>query len=193
MLEKQERSVSSAHNKNKKQDSLAFQLDCLETQELTTTAGALSISEIVSVSPSNKKIMKDVAMLAFPNLPSAISDSSCESSNTHTGTTTATGLTRESGVPHGPSSEIAASSRGGSSKESFGWFVDLDEQEETRSSSGEDFVHSSSLTTTNNKNASTEDLAFQAPTAPKRVTNHDEEMEQAYAADTIDSVLGDLF
>jgi len=197
MLEKQERSISS--NKNKKQDSLAFQLDCLETQELTTTTGALSISEIVSVSPSNKKtkkVVKDVAMLAFPNLPSAISDSSCESSNTtHTGaTTTATGLTRESGVPHGPSSEIAASSRGGSSKESFGWFVDLDEQEETKSSSGEDFVHSSSLTvTTNNKNASTEDLAFQAPTAPKRSTNHDEEMEQAYAADTIDSVLGDLF
>jgi hypothetical protein len=196
MLEKQERSISS--NKNKKQDSLAFQLDCLETQELTTTTGALSISEIVSVSPSNKKskkVVKDVAILAFPNLPSAISDSSCESSNTtHTGaTTTATGLTRESGVPHGPSSEIAASSRG-SSKESFGWFVDLDEQEETKSSSGEDFVHSSSLTvTTNNKNASTEDLAFQAPTAPKRSTNHDEEMEQAYAADTIDSVLGDLF
>ena len=197
MLEKQERSVS-AHNKNKKQDSLAFQLDCLETQEITTTTGALSISEIVSDSPSNKKskkVVKDVAMLAFPNLPSAISDSSCESSNTHSGTTTVTSLTRESGVPHGPSSEIAASStRRGSSKESFGWFVDLDEQEESRSSSGEDFVHSSSLTvTTNNKNASTEDLAFQAPTSPKRVTNHDEEMEQAYAADTIDSVLGDLF
>merc|ERR1740130_2205260 len=182
-----------------KQEPLAFQLDCLETQEITTTTGALSISEIVSDSPSNKKskkVVKDVAMLAFPNLPSAISDSSCESSNTHSGTTTVTSLTRESGVPHGPSSEIAASStsRRGSSKESFGWFVDLDEQEETRSSSGEDFVHSSSLTvTTNNKNASTEDLAFQAPTSPKRVTNHDEEMEQAYAADTIDSVLGDLF
>merc|ERR1740130_1465229 len=181
-----------------KQEPLAFQLDCLETQEITTTTGALSISEIVSDSPSNKKskkVVKDVAMLAFPNLPSAISDSSCESSNTHSGTTTVTSLTRESGVPHGPSSEIAASSsRRGSSKESFGWFVDLDEQEESRSSSGEDFVHSSSLTvTTNNKNASTEDLAFQAPTSPKRVTNHDEEMEQAYAADTIDSVLGDLF
>lgn len=38
------------------------------------------------------------------------------------------------------------------------------------------------------------DLAFQAPTAPKQSTSSvQEEMEQAYAADTIDSVLGDFF
>jgi len=194
MPEKKERSssvftVQNTNEKtNKKQDSLAFQLDCLET----TSTGELSISAIASISPpantKNKKVVKDVdvAMLAFPNLPSAVSDSSCES-NTHA--ITATGLTRESApVPHGPAPEIAgaaspSSEERSASKESFGWFIDLDDDETSP-------VSSSTVT---DKKASSDDLAFQAPTTPKRSTNHVEEMEQAYAADTIDSVLGDLF
>ena len=170
---------------SKNQESLAYQLDCPETQELATSNGALAISAIASIPPTNKgkKVTKAVAALAFPNLSSTVSDSSCESKNV-----AATGLTRERYlVPPGPAPEIAASQSSSGSKDSFGWFVDLDDNEEA---SAEDFVPP----TISDKNASSQDLAFQAPTAPKRATNHvQEEMEQAYAADTIDSVLGDLF
>lgn len=172
--------------KTKKQDSLAYQLDCLEqdsTQEQPHSTGAIALPATVSVSPTNnKKIKKDVAALAFPNLPSTISDSSCESNNV-----TSTGLTRERClVLHGPAPEMAAASSSGS-KDSFGWFVDLDDNEEN---DAEDH-HTA---TTSQETACPSDLAFQAPTAPKRANNNvQEEMEQAYAADTIDSVLGDLF
>lgn len=85
-------------------------------------------------------------------------------------------------VQHGPAPEMAASA---CSKDSFGWFVDLDDNE----AYADDFAPS--VTTEKTVAA---DLAFQAPTAPKRPANNvQEEMEQAYAADTIDSVLGDLF
>lgn len=190
--------------RSKNQNSLAFQLDCLETQQEsisslegggTTTAAPIPTTSTGTVSPANKskKVVKvkDVAMLAFPNLPSAVSDSSCESS-VHATNTTRTGLTRENAqVRHGQVPEIAApalSFRDGSGgKESFGWFVDLDEQETNTER------HVSTSMSGNIKNVdSTQDLAFQAPTAPKRSTNHVEEMEQAYAEDTIDSVLGDL-
>lgn len=179
--------ISSIVKDTKKQDSLAYQLDCLEKtqeEEQVKSTGALAISAIASISLTNKgkKVIKDVAALAFPNLPSTISDSSCESNNV-----TATGLTRKRClVPHGSALEIAASPSG--SKESFGWFVDLDDNEEP---SAKDLVHSKIT----DKNASQQDLAFQAPTSPKQVaTNHvQEEMEQAYAADTIDSVFGDFF
>jgi hypothetical protein len=136
--------------------------------------------------------VKDVATLAFLNLPSAVSDSSCESS-IHATIATGTGLTRVNAqVPHGQVPEITASAQSSrdrsSGKETFGWFVDLDEQE-TKTESNV----STSTSCSNNKNVdSDQDLAFQAPTAPKRSTNHVEEMEQAYAEDTIDSVLGDL-
>lgn len=154
------------------QDSLAYQLNCLEQDKATSTR---------SVSPTNKtkKVSKDVAALAFPNLPSTVSDSSCESNNV-----TATGLTRERClIQHGSAPEITAS--GNSSKESFGWFVDLDDNQESSPFRG---------LKKDEKSISCEDLAFQAPTAPKQATSHvQEEMEQAYAADTIDSVLGDFF
>ena len=143
---------------------------CLDKkQELTTSSR--------SVSPTNKskKVSKDVAALAFPNLPTAVSDSSCESNNV------AAGLTRERClIQHGSAPEITASG-----KESFGWFVDLDDNQ--------DFSPFTGLTKGERSN-SCDDLAFKAPTAPKQATNHvQEEMEQAYAADTIDSVLGDFF
>uniref|UniRef100_A0A7S0XL56 Uncharacterized protein n=1 Tax=Pseudo-nitzschia delicatissima TaxID=44447 RepID=A0A7S0XL56_9STRA len=146
------------------QDSLAYQLNCLVAPSTR------------SVSPTNKskKVSKDVAALAFPNLPSTVSDSSCESNNV-----TATGLTRERClIQHGSAPEK-------STKESFGWFVDLDDNQDT-----------SPFNTVSKceKSISSQDLAFKAPTAPKQAADHvQEEMEQAYAADTIDSVLGDFF
>jgi len=172
--------------KSRKQNSLAYQLDCLEQEspkEHAPATGALATKATVSVSPTHKgkKITKDVAALAFPNLPSTVSDSSCSSN-----VVTSAGLTRERClVQHGPAPEIAASASSGS-KESFGWFVDLDDNDEAHA---EDYGP-----TAIEKNVSPQDLAFQAPTAPKRANNNiQEEMEQAYAADTIDSVFGDFF
>lgn len=166
--------ISSLEKSN--QGSLAYQLNCLEGEQAQRLKG------IASVSPTNKakKVSKNVAKLAFPNLPSTVSDSSCESNNV-----TSTGLTRERClIQHGSAPEITASgnSRG---KESFGWFVDLDDNE------GSSDINPSM---TNNRTVSSQDLAFQAPTPTKQGNNHvQEEMEQAYAADTIDSVLGDFF
>jgi len=153
-----------------KVDSLAYQLDCLKQSKRSLPA---------SVSPT-KKSKKDIAALAFPNLPSTVSDSSCESNNV-----TSTGLTRERClIPHGSAPEITASGNS-SNKESFGWFVDLDDNEDSS-------VFSRS--TNSRRDLVCQDLAFQAPTAPKPATDHvQEEMEKAYAADTIDSVLGDFF
>lgn len=148
------------------QDSLAYQLNCLDAPSTR------------SVSPTNKakKVSKDVAALAFPNLPSTVSDSSCESNNV-----TATGLTRERClIQHGSAPEITASG-----KESFGWFVDLDDNQDTSPFN---------TASKDEKSVSCQDLAFKAPTAPKQAADHaQEEVEQAYAADTIDSVLGDFF
>ena len=69
---------------------------------------------------------------------------------------------------------------------SFGWYVDMDEDEEypaddSHCAQGYDKVSSSEG-----------DLAFSAPTAPK-ASNYDAEVEWAKAADTVDDVLGGLF
>lgn len=177
---KNEVSTHENINSSPKQNSLAFQLDCLERKEPEQNRQKLRLQSRAapaSVSPSSKA-KKDVAALAFPNLPSTVSDSSCESNNI-------TGLTRERClIQHGSAPEITASGNSGS-KESFGWFVDLDVSEDSS-------IFNRS--TTVDKPVATQDLAFQAPTAPKQATDHvQEEMEQAYAADTIDSVLGDFF
>lgn len=168
-LSHSERVKESHHTRCTKEDSLAYQLDCLEQSKRSLPP---------AVSPS-KRFKKDVAALTFPNLPSTVSDSSCESNNV-----TTTGLTRERClVQHGSAPETACDNSSG--KESFGWFVDLDDNED---GSG------ATKTLTIDKNISCQDLAFKASTAPTRGTDHvQEEMEKAYAADTIDSVLGDFF
>ncbi len=152
------------------QDSLAYQLNCLDGSKQDVAPSTLSVLS----SSKAKKVSKDVAALAFPNLPSTVSDSSCESNNV-----TATGLTRERClIQHGSATE-------NSTKESFGWFVDLDDNQDSSPFNGP---------WKGEKETSCQDLAFKAPTAPKQATDHvQEEMEQAYAADTIDSVLGDFF
>jgi hypothetical protein len=65
-------------------------------------------------------------------------------------------------------------------KEAFGWFVDLDDNVLPEANSNLPYTISS------------DSLAFQAPTAPKAVRDH-EELEWAQAADTVDDVLGDFF
>jgi len=161
----------------KSKDSLSHQLNCLEQEKQE------HVTPTRSVSPTNKakKVSQDAVALAFPILPSTVSDSSCESNNV-----TATGLTRERClIQHGSAPEITTS-RKRCSKESFGWFVDLDDTQDSSPFTGP---------TKSEKTTSSQALAFQAPASPKEdATNHvQEEVDQAYAADTIDSVLGDFF
>lgn len=128
-----------------RQDSLAFQLDCVagsECSNLTT---------------------ETAAVVAFPNLPATVSDSSCSA-----------GLTRGSLIKQASSPEKLPH------KESFGWFVDLDDHE---SNEGE---------TISSYSTSCPDLAFQAPTAPN-ASHNDAAVQWAKAADTVDDVLGDFF
>ena len=62
--------------------------------------------------------------------------------------------------------------------------IDLDEDEEEQESSSRYLPHV----------ISTDDLAFSAPTAPRRRTTEEEaQVEWAKAADTVDDVLGDFF
>jgi hypothetical protein len=141
-----------------RQDSLAFQLNCVSS---TVSHG----TEAMHASSGGRAKMVDVETV-FPHLPTTVSDSSCA-----TGGLTRCKLGRQVSNP-----EI-------NGVDSFGWFVDLD---------GE-----SNATVRDNQanlilSESSYDLAFQAPTVPKGVSD-EAELEWAKAADTVDDVLGDFF
>ena len=97
---------------------------------------------------------------AFPHLPATISATSCNT------------LTRNL-------SDLQSSLAENTEKESYGWFVEMDDE----------FVHEAAPAY---EPAQTSDLAFKAPTAPKG-ENYDAELQWATAADTVDDVLGDFF
>lgn len=120
------------------------------------------VSETSQTSDTPLPTIEDAAKIAFPNLPATVSDSSC-----HAGLTRVN-LVRQASIPEN------------FTKESFGWFVDLDDNLTPESDPSLPYAVSS------------DNLAFQAPTAPKRV-NDEAELEWAQAADTIDDVLGDFF
>ena len=133
-----------------RQESLQFQLNCV-----SETTGSIKSS-------APKSTFENAANFAFPNLPASVSDSSCNAGLTRVN------LVRQVSVPEN------------SKKESFGWFVDLDDIQTVEVCSKLPCAVSS------------DSLAFQAPTAPKGA--HDEaELEWAQAADTVDDVLGDFF
>lgn len=132
------------------QDSLHFQLN------------SVSVKSGTSEGPKNTVQADDAAVIAFPNLPATVSDSSCQAGLTRVN------LVRQASIPEN------------SSKESFGWFVDLDDNKTVEANVNLPYAVSS------------DSLAFQAPTAPKRVDDN-AELEWAQAADTIDDVLGDFF
>ena len=108
---------------------------------------------------------------ALPHLPNTVSDSSCGHEVSRAKLDHA-----QQEVPL--SKEINAVG-------SFGWFVDLDEGDDKP---GVNFGDSSAFSSA----SGTDKLAFQQATAPKRV-NDDADLQWAQAADTVDSVLGDLF
>ncbi len=138
---------SLTHNHHH-QESLQFQLSC--------------VSQSTDTNCAPKPTVEDAAIIAFPNLPATVSDSSC-----HAGLTRVN-LVRQASIPENPT------------KESFGWFVDLDDNQTFETDPSLPYAVSS------------DSLAFLAPTAPKRV-HDDAELEWAQAADTIDDVLGDFF
>ena len=108
----------------------------------------------------------------FPHLPAAVSmSSSCKS------------LTRNSSSDL-QSSLAEAQQKEAAQQEQYGWFVVTDEDDNRH-----DALQSKPLA---ESGPSSSDLAFMAPTAPL-ASNHDEEVEWAKAADTVDDVLGDFF
>jgi len=109
------------------------------------------------------------AALAFPHLPATVSNSSCENLSS---------LTRSN-------SDRLLSDTETSTKDSYGWFVETEEEECAIA-----LIHYALNGC--KKIASTSTLSFSAVTAPKRV-NYDAELEWAQAADTVDDVLGDFF
>jgi len=111
-------------------------------------------------SPTSVKVILDVGNNAFPSIPPSVSSSSCYQD-----------LTRKD--------DMALSTSDTPFKESYGWFVEMDECEIPHDII-DPYCHASA------------DLAFSAPTAPKR-NKLDEEIEWAKAADTVDDVLGDFF
>jgi len=121
------------------------------------------VANVSTVYKSPKSVMSVVGIGndAFPNLPASVSDSSCSA-----------GLTRNE--------DRAVSTFENSNKESYGWFVEMDDGHDHS-----DFVDPYS-------NNATSDLAFSAATAPKR-NQLDDDLEWAKAADTVDDVLGDFF
>lgn len=130
----------------KHQDSLCFQLNCVNSD-----------------CADNYSAADHVVSLAFPMLPASVSESSYVST-----------LTRKVSDLQ---SSINENSNG---EEKYGWFVEIDNTPS---------VHP---TMPLDPYASSNGLAFQAPTAPA-CANQDDELEWAQAADTVDDVLGDFF
>jgi hypothetical protein len=143
------------NNQHMQANALSARQDYLAFQ-LSVVAGADS-------SDSQSQSVGDAARIAFPNLPATVSDSSCDAGLTRAN------LVRPVTIPENET------------KESFGWFVDLDDNQTTPEARvGLPYAVSS------------DDLAFQAPIAP-RCVNDVAEVEWAKAADTVDDVLGDFF
>lgn len=137
-----------------RKDSLNYQLHC--------------VSNLSSPNPYRDAVqIKDgtnTTEIIFPRLPATVSNSSC-------GT-----LTRSV-------SQLQNSFEENSQKETYGWFVEMDEYDDKPD------PYDTTSTVFHSKSGK---LAFMAATAPK-AENHDAEVEWAKAADTVDDVLGDFF
>lgn len=127
-------------------------------------------------SPKSIKSVVDIVDMAFPHLPPTVSDPSCTKED----------LTQKPvrAVSDCENSNISANNDGDNKRESYGWFVDMDDDDEEH-----DHSDANPYATADASN----DLAFSAPTAPKRKSNYQAEVEWAKAADTVDDVLGDFF
>ncbi|CAB9497388.1 expressed unknown protein [Seminavis robusta] len=126
----------------------------------------------VDPSPKSVKSVVDIIDMAFPHLPATVSDSSCST-------------TKQQDLTRGSDQQASELSETTLNKESYGWFVELDD--------GDDDTPVVPTTIPTSRSDTSLDLAFSASTAPKRVSNYEAELEWAQAADTVDDVLGDFF
>lgn len=154
-------------------NSLHFQLNCVDP----------------SPSPKSVKSVIDIIDMAFPHLPATVSDSSCSRSESPKQLLQQQDLTQvsdqqvsDSETSSTPSADATATGE----KDSYGWFVELETDDQP--DSDQDLPIDPYKRT-----SSSMDLAFTAPTAPKRISNVEAEVEWAKAADTVDDVLGDFF
>ena len=148
-------------------NSLHFQLNCVDP----------------SPSPKSVKSVIDIIDMAFPHLPATVSDSSCSRSAPKQ--QQQQDLTHASDQQVSDAETLTTSSTVASGKDSYGWFVELDDDDH------QDYQDLSA--DPYKRTSSSMDLAFTAPTAPKRISNVEAEVEWAKAADTVDDVLGDFF
>ena len=153
-------------------NSLEYQLGCVSSAASSLEKGDAATDgepSSDSSSPKSTKTTVDAGKLLFPHLPATVSDSSCY-----------TGLTRAK-----LDRQVSSIETDSTKVESFGWFVDLDGDDDAQAPVPSTDVQAYEAKDTNN-------LAFQALSAPVRV-NDSAELEWAQAADTVDDVLGDLF
>lgn len=152
------------------------------------TDGATTMSPPPVVSPRFNKSTIDIfnghvsklqslAFPSLPHLPATISSSSCSTTNLGHAATQRYDTSNE--PLHEENAEQKSSS-------GYGWFVSTDDDDFMK-----DEVPKLSATL-NVQPQSNPELAFKAITAPNAV-NHDSDVQQALAADTIDDVLGDFF
>jgi hypothetical protein len=158
-----------------KHDSLHFQLRCVVGDDL----GASESGSPPSSSDAYRTVL-EAGELAFPNLPHAVSSSSCNT------------LTRNL-------SDLQTSlteTRDGAKDEAYGWFVAVDDLAggpiDPYRSAVDPYAKGTSSAIGGACATTVADLAFVAPTAPLAV-NQDDEVEWAKAADMVDDVLGDFF
>ncbi len=158
------------------------------TQARRVSVGSQKVSLISAESPYQTVLMDTNCInnlvdkvldesLIFPRLPPTVSESSCNSNN----------LTQTSVRAAQVNETLSSSNIEGESKDTYGWFVDTDLEED---SCRADAITAAQATC---RASMDEDLSFKAFTAPKKTSELDDEVEWAKAADTVDDVLGDFF
>lgn len=167
------------------QDSLS-RLDCSvkepadqdKVPRQAITLNPSSSEPPISLSPEDSAI-NILDNIFFPNLPATVSISSCVSKNSSNSKSENVSCSYSDAC-------VKDTVKNSESNTHYGWFVHIDEgvtkSHDSPSPQAKRYKRSSAV----------DELAFKAPTAPKRVDD-EAELEWASAADTVDNVLCDLF
>ncbi len=155
--------------------------------ENSTTAAEI-VDQVFGDAISNMNI-------PFPTLPATVSASSCSSNNL---TQTSVPAAQVLETPQQPASSYLFNIGGGDSKDSYGWFVDMDEDRvhdrlEEVAAASESCKARAQLSTDDGKTLP--GLTFSAQVAETKTEEIelDSEVMWAKAADTVDDVLGEVF
>jgi len=171
----------------------ATQLSAISRSPSSVEPFITSEEDISEHTPSNQSIIIDHYTEAaniidsvlnvdiiFPNIPATVSENSCSPTNdlTHMSVPATNSSEEPTNNPSEGKKNIV--------KDSYGWFVEMDNDETLRN-------RTDAIADASDKTRITPDtLSFSAVTAPKRVVD-DDELEWAKAADTVDDVLGCFF